>query len=339
MGDKVRARDAMDERRGARPARDGVHRDRRPELEEAAERIGFPVIIKASAGGGGRGMKIVEDKSAWSPTRGTARSEAQAGFGNPDMSTSSATSSARATSRCRSSATATATTRTWASASVRSSGATRSSSRRRPRRRSTTTRGPRLCGAARQSHRSHRLQDRRHAGVPARRGRAVLLHGDEHAHPGRAHGDRDGVPASTWCASRSLSPPAIRCASRRAASRAATPSSCASTPRIRRPSRPRRARSPALNIPGGLGVRVDTHIYEGYVVPPHYDSLLAKLIVHDDRPRPPPCAARSAAWTSSSSRASRPTLPSTSASSTTRLPGGQSGYRLRGAACSRAASR
>jgi acetyl-CoA carboxylase biotin carboxylase subunit len=37
-----------------------------------------------------------------------------------------------------------------------------------------------------------------------------------------------------------------------------------------------------LNLPGGLGVRVDTHIYEGYVVPPHYDSLLAKLIVHDD---------------------------------------------------------
>src|SRR5262249_40970947 len=38
----------------------------------------------------------------------------------------------------------------------------------------------------------------------------------------------------------------------------------------------------ALNVPGGLGVRVDTHIYEGYVVPSHYDSLLAKLIVHDD---------------------------------------------------------
>ena len=28
-------------------------------------------------------------------------------------------------------------------------------------------------------------------------------------------------------------------------------------------------------------MRVDTHIYEGYVVPPHYDSLLAKVIVHD----------------------------------------------------------
>jgi acetyl-CoA carboxylase biotin carboxylase subunit len=27
-------------------------------------------------------------------------------------------------------------------------------------------------------------------------------------------------------------------------------------------------------------VRIDTHVYQGYVVPPHYDSLLAKLIVH-----------------------------------------------------------
>ena len=37
-----------------------------------------------------------------------------------------------------------------------------------------------------------------------------------------------------------------------------------------------------LHIPGGPGVRWDSHIYESYVVPPHYDSLIGKLIVHDD---------------------------------------------------------
>ncbi|WP_299237949.1 acetyl-CoA carboxylase biotin carboxylase subunit [Sulfurihydrogenibium sp.] len=34
-----------------------------------------------------------------------------------------------------------------------------------------------------------------------------------------------------------------------------------------------------LYLPGGYGVRVDTHIYQGYTIPPYYDSLMAKLIV------------------------------------------------------------
>ena len=32
--------------------------------------------------------------------------------------------------------------------------------------------------------------------------------------------------------------------------------------------------------PGGLGVRVDSGVYQGYAIPPHYDSLIGKLIVH-----------------------------------------------------------
>ena len=36
----------------------------------------------------------------------------------------------------------------------------------------------------------------------------------------------------------------------------------------------------SYHAPGGLGVRVDSALYQGYVVPPHYDSLIAKLIVH-----------------------------------------------------------
>jgi acetyl-CoA carboxylase biotin carboxylase subunit len=33
-----------------------------------------------------------------------------------------------------------------------------------------------------------------------------------------------------------------------------------------------------LHLPGGHGVRIDTHVYSGYVIPPHYDSMIAKLI-------------------------------------------------------------
>ena len=35
-----------------------------------------------------------------------------------------------------------------------------------------------------------------------------------------------------------------------------------------------------LNLPGGPGVRIDTHIYPGYTISPYYDSMVAKLIVH-----------------------------------------------------------
>ncbi|MDA9368323.1 acetyl-CoA carboxylase biotin carboxylase subunit [Flavobacteriaceae bacterium] len=37
-----------------------------------------------------------------------------------------------------------------------------------------------------------------------------------------------------------------------------------------------------FHAPGGPGVRVDSHIYNGYTVPPHYDSLIGKLITHSD---------------------------------------------------------
>ncbi len=36
----------------------------------------------------------------------------------------------------------------------------------------------------------------------------------------------------------------------------------------------------ALHVPGGPGVRVDSHIYQGYAIPPYYDSLLAKVIAY-----------------------------------------------------------
>lgn len=37
-----------------------------------------------------------------------------------------------------------------------------------------------------------------------------------------------------------------------------------------------------LNLPGGNGIRVDTAIYEGYTIPPSYDSMIAKIITHGD---------------------------------------------------------
>src|SRR5262245_1485717 len=77
MGDKVRARAAMSEAGVPILPGTGVLETER-EAMAAAEKIGFPLIIKAAAGGGGRGMKIVEGPERLAQQVHTARSEAQA---------------------------------------------------------------------------------------------------------------------------------------------------------------------------------------------------------------------------------------------------------------------
>ena len=85
MGDKISARQAVT-KQGVPilpGAREGVKTV--DEALKIAKEIGFPVIIKATAGGGGRGMKIVHSQGALPNAFAPARAEAQAGFGNPEV--------------------------------------------------------------------------------------------------------------------------------------------------------------------------------------------------------------------------------------------------------------
>ncbi|WP_415920907.1 acetyl/propionyl/methylcrotonyl-CoA carboxylase subunit alpha [Tateyamaria sp. SN6-1] len=54
-------------------------------LAAEAEKMGFPVLIKAVAGGGGKGMRLVEGPGDFADALASARSEAQTAFGNPDV--------------------------------------------------------------------------------------------------------------------------------------------------------------------------------------------------------------------------------------------------------------
>ena len=45
---------------------------------------------------------------------------------------------------------------------------------------------------------------------------------------------------------------------------------------------PSPGRITSFHVPGGPGIRVDSHAYNGYLVPPHYDSLLGKIIAYGD---------------------------------------------------------
>ncbi len=85
MGDKAIAKETMrDSGVPVVPGSQGVIKDDQ-ELMEKAEEIGFPVIIKASAGGGGRGMRVVNSFDELVNAYHTAQSEADACFGNPEV--------------------------------------------------------------------------------------------------------------------------------------------------------------------------------------------------------------------------------------------------------------
>jgi len=67
------------------PGSDGVLPDEADAIRRQAERIGFPLIVKAAGGGGGRGMRVVESESGLLAAVETTRAEARAAFGNPDL--------------------------------------------------------------------------------------------------------------------------------------------------------------------------------------------------------------------------------------------------------------
>ena len=129
------------------------------------------------------------------------------------------------------------------------------------------------------------LRRRRHGRVHRRPGRALLLHGDEHAPAGRASGHRDDHRAATWSNGSCASPPASRCRCTQDAAR---------DPRPRHRGAPLR-RGPDARLPA-----VDRHAARtcaagriartcastpassrATTITPYYDPMIAKLIVWD----------------------------------------------------------
>ena len=83
MGDKVSAKDAM-KKAGVPcvPGSEGVLPDDPKEVIAIGRQVGYPVIIKAAGGGGGRGMRVVHTEAALINAVNTTRTEAQAAFNN-----------------------------------------------------------------------------------------------------------------------------------------------------------------------------------------------------------------------------------------------------------------
>ena len=86
MGDKVSAKQAMI-RAGVPcvPGSEGELPDDPKEIVKIARKIGYPVIIKAAGGGGGRGMRVVHTEAALANAVTMTKTEAGAAFGNPEV--------------------------------------------------------------------------------------------------------------------------------------------------------------------------------------------------------------------------------------------------------------
>jgi acetyl-CoA carboxylase biotin carboxylase subunit len=281
MGDKVSARKAMvDAGVPILPGTGFIETDE--QAEEAVERIGLPVIIKASAGGGGRGMKIVDSKERLSAQLAAARSEAQAGFGNPAVYLE------RYVSRPR-----------HVEVQVLGDGS------------HAIALGERECSIQRRHQKlveeapSVALDDERRSqllGIARKATEAIgyktvgtlefLLDEDKRFYfmemntriqvEHTVTEEVFGVDLVREQMRLALGEPLKVAGDIRPRGHAIELRINAEDPVTFAPSP---GRITALNLPGGLGVRVDTHIYSQYVVPPHYDSLLAKLIVRaENRP-------------------------------------------------------
>jgi acetyl-CoA carboxylase biotin carboxylase subunit len=284
MGNKAEARRTMDSA-GVPivPGSDGPVEDEEEAVEEA-RRIGFPVIIKASSGGGGKGMRLGEDEEQLRRAFVMARNEAKAAFDDPSVYVEKYIS--------------------------------------RPRHVEIQVMGDRHGNIVHFGERDCSVQ-RRHqklveespspaldAELRRRMGDAAVLAGAsiDYSNAGTVeflldedrsfffmemntriqveHPVTEEVTAVDLvkeqvrvAAGEKLAvrePPALRGHAIECRINAEDPENG---------FRPSPGTITAFHAPGGPGIRIDTHVYAGYHVPPHYDSLIAKLIVRaNDRP-------------------------------------------------------
>ena len=152
------------------------------EARDVARTIGYPVILKAAAGGGGRGMRICGSEEDLENAYQTARSEAERAFGSGDVYLEKYLERPRHIE-----------IQVFGDTHGRivSLGERECSIQRRHQKLLEESPSPAIDQATRcdSAVPQRRIRECRHDRVPLP-GRRVLFHGDEHAHPGRAPGDR-----------------------------------------------------------------------------------------------------------------------------------------------------
>jgi acetyl-CoA carboxylase, biotin carboxylase subunit len=279
MGDKAMARKTM---AGVGvptvPGSEGAVSDTDSALDIARD-IGFPVLIKAAAGGGGKGMRVAHDAGTFAAQLQMAQNEARAAFGDPSVYLEKYLERPR-------------------HIEIQVLGDTHGN---------VVHLGERECSLQRRHQKlieespspAMTPELRAHMGEAATRGAKAI--GYVSAGTVEFLLDQDGSyyfmemntriqvehPVTEMVTGVDLVKEQIRIAAGEKLSVEGEPvlrghsMECrinAEDPR--RNFAPSPGRITVFHPPGGPGVRVDTHVYAGYLVPPHYDSLIGKLIVH-----------------------------------------------------------
>ena len=278
MGDKITAKTAM-ARLGVPlvPGSPGAL----PDIDAArviAERVGYPVLIKATAGGGGRGMKVALDASELEEAWRVARTEALAAFGNDEVYLEKYLDRPRHIEL---------QIMADAHGNVVHFGERDCSLQRRHQKLLEEAGSPALTGAQRDTIGATATAALKELGY-RNAGTLEFLYQDgqfafiemntrlQVEHPVTemvCNVDlvreqiriAAGQPLGYTQADVQFNGHAIECRVN-----AENPETFMPTP----------GKIQAFHAPGGLGVRVDSALYAGYVVPPYYDSMVAKLIVH-----------------------------------------------------------
>ncbi|HET7880219.1 MAG TPA: acetyl-CoA carboxylase biotin carboxylase subunit [Acetobacteraceae bacterium] len=278
MGDKITAKESMAKLgvplvAGSDGAVPDIARAR-----DVAGRIGYPVLVKATAGGGGRGMKVARDAASLEEAFQVARTEARAAFGNADVYIEKYLDHPRHIEL---------QVMADAHGSVVHFGERDCSLQRRHQKLVEEAGSPALSAAARD-----RLGATATAALSTlgyrNAGTLEFLYQDgqfafiemntrlqvEHPVTEMVCGIdlvREQIRIAAGAAlgygqsDIRFSGHAIECRIT-----AEDPTTFVPTP----------GRVTAFHAPGGLGVRIDSALYAGYFVPPYYDSLVAKLVVH-----------------------------------------------------------
>lgn len=278
LGDKAEARRVM--QRAGLPIVPGSEEPVRDasEARRIARRLGYPLLVKAAAGGGGRGMRIVRDERELVTALSVAQREAQAAFGDPSVYLERYLEQPRHVE---------VQILADQNGNVYAIGERDCSIQRRYQKLIEEAPAPALPSKVRKALHEAAVRGARAVGYVGAGTFEFLL-------------DRDGLfyfteanariqvehPVTEVVTGLDLVQWQLAIAAKERLElheRDLQPRGHAIEVRItaedaERDFSPRAGRIEHLVWPGGPGIRVDSHVYAGYVVPPHYDSLLGKII-------------------------------------------------------------